>query len=169
MPEAGDYEIEFFWADGQVPDAEHQESVWWEKGGVCLDGLGDLEISIYVEGDGLFVHRVTGERYTTATELEVLGADTDKRLQEAIGSDGYLDQENNSWFDIYSSSGEHLDMVNHEADEAFDHACQYLIEQFINLCMIENNQTPQVEGRQVVVVDLEQIFGRIDLRQNDEG
>jgi hypothetical protein len=30
-----------------------------------------------------------------------------------------------------------------------------LIEQFVNVCMIENNQMPQVEGRQVVVLDLD--------------
>jgi len=98
---------------------------------------------------------VVDESYTTAAELEIIGADTDERLAAAIGSDGYLDQKNNSWFDIYSSSGEHLDMVNHEADEAFDQACQYLIEQFTNLCMIENNQIPQIEGRQVMVLDLD--------------
>ena len=155
MPTAGEYEIEFFWIDGNIPDKEHQESVWWEKGAVCKVRLDDLEVTIYVDGDDLFVHRVVDESYTTAAELEILGADTDERLAAAIGSDGYLDQKNNSWFDIYSSSGEHLDMVNHEADEAFDQACQYLIEQFTNLCMIENNQIPQIEGRQVMVLDLD--------------
>ena len=155
MPTAGEYEIEFFWLDGNIPDKEHQESVWWEKGAVCKVRLDDLEVTIYVDGDDLFVHRVVDESYTTAAELEILGADTDERLAAAIGSDGYLDQKNNSWFDIYSSSGEHLDMVNHEADEAFDQACQYLIEQFTNLCMIENKQMPQVEGRQVMVLDLD--------------
>jgi hypothetical protein len=155
MPTAGDYEIEFFWLDGNIPDGEHQESVWWEKGAVCKVGLGDFEVVIYVDGVDLFIHKVTGEQYTNASELNILGADTDKRLREATGSDGYLIQNNNSWFDIYTSDGEHLDMVNHEADEAFDQACEYLIEQFVNVCMIENNQMPQVEGRQVVVLDLE--------------
>jgi len=155
LPTAGEYEIEFFWIDGNIPDKEHQESVWWEKGAVCKVRLDDLEVTIYVDGDDLFVHRVVDESYTTAAELEIIGADTDERLAAAIGSDGYLDQKNNSWFDIYSSSGEHLDMVNHEADEAFDQACQYLIEQFTNLCMIENNQIPQIEGRQVMVLDLD--------------
>jgi hypothetical protein len=46
-------------------------------------------------------------------------------------------------------------MVGHGADEVFDSACDYLIEQFTNLCQIENNQIPQVEGRRVVVVDFE--------------
>jgi hypothetical protein len=155
MPTAGEYEIEFFWLDGNVPDGEHQESVWWEKGAVCKVKLDDLEVVIYVDGSDLFIHKVVDERYTTAVELEALGIETDQMLHEALEHDGYLVQEHNSWFDIYTSDGEHLDMVNHEADEAFDHACQYLIEQFVNLCMIENNQIPQVEGRQVMVLDLD--------------
>jgi len=117
--------------------------------------LGDFEVTIYVEGDDLFTHKVVDERYTTAVELNALGIETDKMLHEALDDDGYLIQQNNSWFDIYTPDGEHLDMVNHEADEAFDQACEYLIEQFVNVCMIENNQIPQVEGRQVVVLDLE--------------
>jgi hypothetical protein len=155
MPTAGDYEIEFFWLDGNTPDGDHQESVWWEKGAVCKVGLGDFEVTIYVDGVDLFTHKVVDERYTNAVELEALGIKTDKMLREALDPNGYLIQDNNSWFDIYSPSGEHLDMVNHEADEAFDHACQYLIEQFVNACMIENNQMPQVEGRQVMVLDLD--------------
>ncbi len=155
MPTAGEYEIEFFWLDGNTPDGDHQESVWWEKGAVCKVRLDDLEVVIYVDGSDLFIHKVANERYTTAVELEALGIETDQMLHEALEHDGYLVQENNSWFDIYTSGGEHLDMVNHEADEAFDHACQYLIEQFVNLCMIENNQIPQIEGRQVMVLDLD--------------
>lgn len=151
MPTAGEHEIEFDWIDGNLPDGEHQESVWWEKGAVCKVRLDDLEVVIYVDGDDLFVHKVMGEVYTTASELEILGADTDKRLSEATGSDGYLTRNNNSWFDIYSSRGEHLDMVNHEADEAFDQACHYLIGEFSNFCQIENNQLPEINGRKVYV------------------
>lgn len=155
MPEAGDYEIEFFWADGQVPDAEHQESVWWEKGGVCLVGLGDLEISIYVDGDTKIYDHETKDTYRSSSEFPP-DLDTDSALSVAgQGALPRLEWQNNSWFDLYDSDGNHLDMVYHEADEAFDGACEYLIREFVNLCMVENNQVPQVEGRQVVVVDLE--------------
>ena len=151
MPTAGEYEIEFFWLDGNTPDGDHQESVWWEKGAVCKVGLGDFEVTIYVEGDDLFTHKVVDERYTTAVELNALGIETDKMLHEALDDDGYLIQQNNSWFDIYTPDGEHLDMVNHEADEAFDQACFYLIGQFSNFCQIENNQLPEINGRRVFV------------------
>lgn len=155
MPTAGEYEIEFFWADGMVPDVEHQESVWWEKGGVCLVGLGDLEISIYVDGDTKIYDSDTRETYTSSSEFPS-DLNTDSALSVAgQGALPRLEWQNNSWFDLYDSDGNHLDMVYHEADEAFDGACQYLIEEFVNLCKIENNQTPQVEGKRVVVLDLE--------------
>jgi len=155
LPTAGEYEIEFFWLDGNTPDGDHQESVWWEKGAVCKVGLGDFEVTIYVDGDTKIEDRETGSTYTNSSEFpdDLL---TDKALAEASsGNYPRLDWKNNSWFDVYSSDGEHLDMVNHQADEAFDHACQYLIEQFVNVCMIENNQMPQVEGRQIMVLDLD--------------
>ena len=155
MPKAGDYEIEFFWLDGMVPDKEHQESVWWEKGAVCKVGLGDFEVTIYVDGDTKIYDSDTRETYRSSSEFPP-ELNTDSALSVAgQGALPRLEWQNNSWFDVYSSDGEHLDMVNHQADEAFDHACQYLIGQFVNLCMIENNQVPQVEGRQVVVLDLE--------------
>jgi hypothetical protein len=155
MPTAGEYEIEFFWLDGNTPDGEHQESVWWEKGAVCKVGLGDFEVTIYVDGDTKIEDRETGSTYTSSSEFPS-EINTDKALAEASsGNYPRFEWENNSWFDIYTPDGEHLDMVNHEADEAFDQACEYLIEQFVNVCMIENNQMPQVEGRQVVVLDLE--------------
>ena len=154
MPTAGEYEIEFFWLDGMVPDKEHQESVWWEKGAVCKVGLGEFEITIYVDGDTKIEDRETGSIYTNSSEFPPdLTTDTD--LSKASqGNYPRLDWQNNSWFDVYDSDGEHLDMVYHEADEAFDGACQYLFEQFVNLCKIENNQTPQIEERKVVVLDL---------------
>lgn len=156
MPTAGDYEVEFYWIDSNTPRAELQESIWWGKGEVCKVRLDEIEVSIYVDGDDLLTHRETGERYRTASELDDLGIDTDQKLYEAIGDNGYLDQENNSWFDVYTAQGEHLDMVHHEADEAFESACGYVIDQFVNLCQIENNQIPQIEGKKVVVVDFEE-------------
>ncbi len=155
MPTAGEYEIEFFWSDGFQPDADHQESVWWDNGSVCMVGLGDLEVSIYVEGDTKIYDRDTEDTYRRSSEFPE-DLSTDKALQKASeGALPRLDWQNNSWFDIYTSDGEHLDLVTHMADEAFNTACQYLIEQFVNLCKIENNQTPQIEERKVVVLDLE--------------
>jgi hypothetical protein len=151
MPTAGEYEIEFFWLDGNIPDGDHQESVWWEKGAVCKVGLGDLEVTIYVDGDTKIEDRETGSTYTSSSEFPA-ELDTDSALSKA-GQGNYprLDWQNNSWFDIYTPDGEHLDMVNHEADEAFDQACHYLIGEFSNFCQIENNQLPEINGRKVYV------------------
>jgi hypothetical protein len=113
--------------------------------------LGDLEVTIYVDGDTKIEDRETGSTYTSSSEFPD-DLNTDRALSEA-GSGNYprLDWQNNSWFDIYTPDGEHLDMVNHEADEAFDQACFYLIGQFSNFCQIENNQLPEINGRRVFV------------------
>jgi hypothetical protein len=151
MPTAGEHEIEFDWIDGNIPDGEHQESVWWERGAVCKVRLWELEVVIYVDGDTKIEDRETGNTYTSSSEFPD-DLTTDRALAEA-GSGNYprLDWQNNSWFDIYKSNGEHLDMVNHEADEAFDQACFYLIGEFSNFCQIENNQLPEINGRKVYV------------------
>lgn len=155
MPTAGDYEIEVVWHDGNVPDADHQDPIWWENGAVCSVRLDDLEVVIHKDGATRIEDRETGSTYTSSSEFpaEVNG---DKALEE-VSSGNYprFYWENNPWFDIYTPDGEHLDMVGHGADEVFESACDYLIEQFTNLCQIENNQIPQIEGKRVVVVDFE--------------
>ena len=155
MPTAGDYEVEVFWLDGNVPRAELQESIWWERGLVAKVRLDDREVHIYRDGEDKLVNVKTGDVYRNASDLDGIGIDTDQKLYDAIGDNGVLDQQNNSWFDIYTPDGEHLDMVSHEADDAFDNACDYVIAEFVNMCQIENNQIPQVEGKRVVVVDFE--------------
>lgn len=169
MPTAGEYEVEFLWIDG-APDPQHQDSVWWGNGAVCKVALGDLEVVIHVDGDTRIEDRETGNIYTGSGDFPA-DLNNDKVLSEASsGNYPRLDWQNNSWFDIYTLDGEHLDMVNHEADEAFDHACQYLFEQFVNICMIENNQEPQVDGYKVIVLDLEQFYNSDKVGYiNDEG
>ena len=156
MPTAGDYEVEVMWADGNVPKADLQESIWWGRGLVAKVRLDEFEVCIYVDGDDKLVNIKTRDVYWNASDLEGIGIDTDQKLYEAIGDNGFLDQQNNSWFDIYTSGGEHLDMISHEVDDAFESACDYVIEQFVNMCQIENNQMPQVEGKKVVVFDFEE-------------
>lgn len=156
MPTAGDYEVEFFWIDGNVPRAELQESIWWGRGLACKVRLDEFEVHIYVDGDDKLVNIKTSDVYTNASQLDDIGIDTDQKFREAIGDNGFLDQHNNSWFDLYTPTGEHLDMVCHEADDAFEAACDYVIEQFANMCQIENNQIPQIEGKKLVVVDFEE-------------
>lgn len=153
MPTAGDYEIEFVVHGSRKPDGEHQESIWYDAGTVCSVRLDDLEVEISRDG----VDRIWDDKLKTEyRDYSDFPADitTDKKLQKAFDTDRFR-SENNSWFDIYTTEGEHLDMVCHSFDEAFDSACEYLISEFSNLCQIENNQLPQVEGRRVVVVDFE--------------
>lgn len=156
MPTAGDYEIEFVWLDGNVPQADMQDPVWWENGPVCKVRLDDIEVVIYKDGDTRIEDRELGETYTDSSQfpIEVSGDEALQKVSE--GNYPRFDWQNNPWFDIYTPSGEHLDLVTHGADEAFDTACEYLIEQFVNICQIENNQIPQVEGRRVVVIDFEE-------------
>jgi hypothetical protein len=152
MPTAGDYEIEFALHGSRKPDGEHQESIWYEAGVVCTVRLDEFAVEICRDGvDRVWDDKLQREyRYCEEFPDEIK---TDKDLIEAFDTNRFH-SENNSWFDIYiSDGGEHLDMVTHSFDEAFDSACDYLIEQFSNMCQIENNQTPQVEGRRVVVVD----------------
>jgi hypothetical protein len=151
MPTAGDYEVEFVWY-GRTPDGEHQESVWWDRGSVCYLTLGDVSVDIYVDGDTYIKDNLTHSFYSSSSEFPQ-DLSTDKELSEATLSQR-LDWVNNSWFDLYAN-GEHLDDVQHEADEAFESACNYLIGEFVNLCRIENNQEPQVEGKRVVVFNFE--------------
>jgi hypothetical protein len=156
MPTAGDYEVEVSWADGNAPTAEQQESIWWEHGLIANVRLDEFEVCIYRDGLDRVVNRETGDIYTNGAEISAI-ADTDKKLGElSADNGGVLEWVNNSWFDLYSPSGEHLDMVSHTADEAFEVACDYLIQEFVNMCQIENNQIPQVEGKKVVVVDFEE-------------
>lgn len=156
MPTAGDYEVEVMWADGNVPRHDLQESIWFGRGLVCKVRLDEFEVCVYVDGDDKIRNIRNSDYYMTATDLESIGIDNDKKLVEALSPDGFLEQINNSWFDLYTAEGEHLDMVSHEVDDAFEGACDYVIEQFVNMCKIENNQMPQVEGKRVVVFDFEE-------------
>ena len=152
MPTAGDYEVECVWLDGNVPDGDHQDPIWWENGLVCKVRLDDIEVNIYKDGDTRIDDLETGERYTSSSQFPE-SINGDKTLEEASGK--RLHWHNNPWFDIYASDGTHLDMVGHSADEVFESACDFVISEFVNLCQIENNQIPQVEGKRVVVVDFE--------------
>lgn len=151
MPTAGDYEIEFV-MHHREPDGEHQESIWYGSGCVCTVRLDDIAVDIYVDGKDRLLDNKTGQFIYSALDMPE-DIQNDRQLSDAIASER-LDQRNNSWFDIYHN-GEHLDMVSHEFDDAFDQACEYLIAEFTNLCQVENNQVPQVEGRRVVVLDLD--------------
>lgn len=99
---------------------------WTGNDLVATVALGDKRIGVYCDGE-MRIHlwdtaqdKQSGKNYQSVirycNELKEYGITTDKELQ---AQENRIEWINNSWYDLYDlNSGEHLDCVHYDIDEA---------------------------------------------------
>lgn len=137
------------WSQDDERSIEREDSCWYTFSGSGHDLIvrvkrGDRTIEVYADGEMRFeaykrnlegtefVHEGTIRYFQDLSEFGVV-KDSDlwglpyasDLMPDMTGPNRfgyYYVTVNNSWFDLYSEDGEHLDCVNHELSEAISQA-----------------------------------------------
>lgn len=93
---------------------------------VCTVKKGNFSVDIYCDGETRVNVHQYAEICRSGGDLVEAGIDCDEKLVDEQG----LTVVNNSWFDLYETdTGEHLDYVTHQIQEAIASAVEWLDEQ----------------------------------------